>query len=189
MTQLRKEKEARLFQEFQQRQQCMCQQLQTQRKLQQSNEDDLIARAVAEQEAKREVSHDKQPSYSSLLPLVDHPRQSMCRTCHIVLQGSSRFVHSLVFATPIPLQREERQKEESYLSREREIRAHRWLMMAEQAEQRREQEQLDQRLLQQRVLQDQKVAPPPPSLPPSLLHSLFPSLLPLLFPSSSMLPS
>ena len=55
MTHLRKEKEAELFQEFQQHQTRMCDLLQRQRQQKSSDEDERVARAVAEQEAKREV--------------------------------------------------------------------------------------------------------------------------------------
>ena len=58
MNRLRKEKEAELFQQFQHQQQYMCSQLKTRQDQQQSNEDELIAKAVAEQEKKREVSQD-----------------------------------------------------------------------------------------------------------------------------------
>jgi len=55
MTHLRKEKEAELFREFQQHQTRMCDLLQRQRQQKSSDEDERVARAVAEQEAKREV--------------------------------------------------------------------------------------------------------------------------------------
>lgn len=55
MTRLRKVKEAEIFQEFQSHQTRMCDLLQQQQQQQTSDEDERIARAVAEQEAKREV--------------------------------------------------------------------------------------------------------------------------------------
>lgn len=55
MMRLRKVKEAEIFQEFQAHQTRMCDLLQQQQQQQTSDEDERIARAVAEQEAKREV--------------------------------------------------------------------------------------------------------------------------------------
>ena len=55
MTHLRHEKEAEIFAEFQAHKQRMCTQLQQQMQQKTSDEDERIARAVAEQEAKREV--------------------------------------------------------------------------------------------------------------------------------------
>ena len=52
---LRKVKEAEIFQEFQVHQTRMCDLLQQQQQQQTSDEDERIARAVTEQEAKREV--------------------------------------------------------------------------------------------------------------------------------------
>ena len=56
MTQLRKEKEAELFRQFQSQQQRMCDLLVGQRKQELSDEDQRIAKAVADQDAKREAS-------------------------------------------------------------------------------------------------------------------------------------
>lgn len=56
MTRLRKEKEAELFSQFQSQQQRMCDLLVGQRKQELSSEDERIARAVADQDAKREAS-------------------------------------------------------------------------------------------------------------------------------------
>ena len=56
MTRLRKEKEAELFRQFQSQQQRMCDLLVGQRKQELSDEDQRIAKAVADQDAKREAS-------------------------------------------------------------------------------------------------------------------------------------
>ena len=56
MTRLRKEKEGEIFQEFQTHQQRMCDCLHHQMQQMKSDEDGRIAKAVTEQEAKREVS-------------------------------------------------------------------------------------------------------------------------------------
>ena len=66
MTSLRKEKEADLFRQFQAGQQHMCDQLAQQMQQQQSDEDQRIAKAVAEQDAKREVGQ-QQSTHSSPL--------------------------------------------------------------------------------------------------------------------------
>ena len=55
MTQLRKEKEEDLFRQFQTHQQRMCDLLHSQRAQATSDEDQRIAQAIAEQQAKREV--------------------------------------------------------------------------------------------------------------------------------------
>lgn len=56
MTQMRKEKEEELFHQFQTHQQRMCDLLHSQMAQATSDEDQRIAKAIAEQQAKREVS-------------------------------------------------------------------------------------------------------------------------------------
>ena len=55
MTEMRKAKEKEIFGEFQAHQQRMCDLLQTQQAKATSDEDQRIAQAIAEQDAKREV--------------------------------------------------------------------------------------------------------------------------------------
>ena len=132
MTLLRKEKEAELFQEFQQQQTRMCDLLQKQRQQKSSDEDERVARAVAEQEAKREVGvyHHTHRHAAMMRPfphIVDSP------------------------------QKEEREKEERFLEQERKISQHMREQLAEKRRHEREQVELDQQLLKQRITLDQKV--------------------------------
>ena len=55
MTRLRKEKEKEVFEEFQSQQQRMADLLQSQRLQERSNEDEIIAKIMKEQYAKKEV--------------------------------------------------------------------------------------------------------------------------------------
>ena len=55
MTRLRKEKEREIFQQFQSQQDKMADLLQSQRLEERNTEDDMIARAMQEQYAKKEV--------------------------------------------------------------------------------------------------------------------------------------
>ena len=65
-----------------------------------------------------------------------------------------RLLHSTISLSP---QREERQKEEKFVSETREIFRHRQEMIAEKQRKQKEREELEQQLLQQRITQDQKV--------------------------------
>ena len=56
-----------------------------------------------------------------------------------------------------PSQREEREKEERFLEREREINCHMKEQLAEKRRREKEHAELDQQLLKQRIIQDQKV--------------------------------
>jgi len=58
MTEMRKAKEKELFQTFQSQQQRMCDQLQGQMSMATSDEDQRIAKTIAEQYAKKEVRID-----------------------------------------------------------------------------------------------------------------------------------
>ena len=94
MMRLRKVKEAEIFQEFQAHQTRMCDLLQQQQQQQTSDEDERIARAVAEQEAKREVftKHtDRQTDDSQCYCICTHPlRERSVRRKSIIWSRNER---------------------------------------------------------------------------------------------------
>ena len=70
MKKLRKEKELEIFQEFQNHQDRMCELLQGQLQQEATDEDQRIAKAVQEQDAKRDVSHIFSCKYNRMLFII-----------------------------------------------------------------------------------------------------------------------